>query len=328
MNIKSLFAFASAVLLLAACSNNDEAFVNSNFPEDGVIRVMTNVGNPETRAGMTTDDIHSFFLNIENETDANYSYYAKIFRFDTGDWNSYVADGGLTPLTMLWKNSATPVIVTAISREGRLVTEAEFNTSTDYSVSHLQTTDNQVKQDDILYMKPTEVDPASDLTPDGKLTVSFVHLFSKINLTVTLGTELNTTPGTATNPITEVKVNGASVRIRFKASTNEWGAIYPDLVTSIEPYAAAYTAGSGNTQSAVAKYEMILPPQTIESGKFSISFNLDGKPYQWTSSKAVKLESGKQHALGLTVGRDVVTTVSFTAQTWGNSTDGGSLETE
>lgn len=327
MKMKSLFAFASVVVALTACSNNEEVGVNNNFPEDGVIRVMTNVGNPETRAGITADDIQYFNLNIENERDANYSYYAVIQKDDTGGWRSYEGNGS-TPLTMLWKNSTTPVTVTALSQIGLSVgTKEEFTEEQRCSVENDQATNMGIHRSDVLYMKPTNIDPATDLV-DGKLKVSFVHFFSKINLAITLGTEFNTVPGTATNPITGMKVNGAKGSINFTPSTGQFTPIdiQPEAIT---PWYDAdnYTGGSGDNKNAVAKYEVILPPQTVESGNFSITFTIGGKDYEWKSTKAITLESGYAYTLELTAGKGIVNVKNLTATAWDEQTE-GSIATE
>lgn len=331
MKTKKLLAFAAlATLTLAGCSDNDEvpAGGTSTFPADGVIRIVTNVGNPETRAGITTDNLTFFNLKIENKIDPSYSYYAAILGNNTNGWTSYVSNGGNTLLTMLWKNSTTPVTVTALSQQGDSPSEKKFNSEGEYSVLEDQTSEG-IQQSDVLYMKPTEVDPAKDLVGD-KLKVSFVHLFSKINLTVTLGTEFNTTPGTITNPITGMTVNGAKKTVGFNASTGQFATTNSYQSKAITPWydaSTCYTAGSGDSQSAVAKYEVILPPQTVQSGNFSITFTIGGKDYEWKSAANVVLESGRQYTLALTAGKDIVTMKSITTSEWGAGT-GGKLETE
>lgn len=78
MKMKSLFAFASVAMALTACSNNEDAFVNSNFPEDGVIRVATNVDAPATRSGMDNDNLTSFYMDVQNENSTAYSYFVQM----------------------------------------------------------------------------------------------------------------------------------------------------------------------------------------------------------------------------------------------------------
>ena len=52
MRTKNLLAFAAATLVLAACSN-DEVASDSLLPDDHAIRVTTQVGALQTRAGVS-----------------------------------------------------------------------------------------------------------------------------------------------------------------------------------------------------------------------------------------------------------------------------------
>ena len=291
MKAKNLLMMAAvATVALTACSSNDEFNDNSNFPADGVIRVTTNIDAPMTRAGMTSNNIDRFNIKINNAANSNYSYYGFYFK-QNNVWSSYT-DGNIgTPLQMLWQNSTQPVTVTALSQQGTHTTEAQFITDLTYDVSLTQSSESSLLFSDILYMPPTIVNPAKDLV-DGKLPITFKHIMSKVNLSITLGTELNTAPGTATNPISELKVNGTITQFKWNASINNAFDLTGSLVKSIPPFAASYTPGSGTTAKAVANYEVILVPQTVAANKFSVTFTINNKEYTWTSTDAVKLESG------------------------------------
>lgn len=327
MRTKNLLMMAAVAgaMTLGSCSNNDEFNENSNFPADGVIRVTTNIDAPMTRAGMTTGNIDRFNIKIDNVANSNYSYYGFYYKLNNV-WSSYT-DGNIgTPLTMLWQNSTQPVTVTALSQQGTHTTEAQFITDLTYDVSFTQSSESSLLFSDILYMQPTLVNPATDLV-DGKLPITFKHIMSKVNLSVTLGTELNVAPGTITNPIETLMVNGTISQFKWNASINNAFDLTGFLVKSIPPFAASYTPGSGTTTNAVANYEVILVPQTVAAGGFSVTFKIGEKTYSWTSTDAVTLEGGKQHTLNLTAGKDVVQTGSFTATAWTEGT-GGNIETE
>ncbi len=326
MKTKNLLTVAAlAATLLGGCSKNDEQPATSNFPTDGVIRVATSVGDMQSRAGVTTDNINNFNLKIENPDYPTYSYYAIMRGNNTDGWNSYSATGGpATPLLMLWRNDTDKVKVTALSEYDSTTSEGGFTSGISVNVYKDQTEENKLKMSDLLYMATKEVDPKKDLTADGKLPIKFVHLLSKLNLTITLGTELNIVPGTATNPISDLKVNGTYWYAYFFPMTGVLTPITEVGVQSVQPFAGAYTAGSAAdaaTQTkAVARYECILLPQTVTTGVFTVSFKIDGKTYEWTSRNNVTLVSGKKHALELTVGKDVVQTGQFTSSEWVDGT--------
>ncbi len=327
MRTKNLLMMAAVAgaMTLGSCSNNDEFNENSNFPADGVIRVTTNIDAPMTRAGMTTGNIDRFNIKINNAANNNYSYYGFYYK-SNNVWSSYT-DGNIgTPLQMLWQNSTQPVTVTALSMIGTYFTETSFTTNSQYWVSSDQSSEFSFQFSDILYMKPTVVNPATDLV-NGKLPITFKHLMSKVNICVTLGTELNITPGTDTNPISELKVNGTKKSFYWNASINS--PFDPSLFQAapITPLTGTYIAGNGTTASAVANYEVILVPQTVMAGEFSVTFTINNKGYVWTSTDAVTLESGKLYTLALTAGKDVVTLGSLSANPWTEGI-GGNIETE
>lgn len=317
---------ALAALSFASCNKNDEFKENSNFPTDGVIRVATSVDGHKTRAGMTTENISMFNIKITNAANSAYSYYGFYHKLDDV-WNCYVADESLTtPLTMLWQNSTQVVTVSALSVSGVLYPKDEYEANWGHSILVNQSEESYLKTNDYLYMAPTVINPATDLV-NGKLPITFKHIMSKVHLTVTLGTELNTTPGTTTNPITDITISGTVTAFTWNASTNSGFTLSP-WDNDITPWhnAAAYTAGNGTTTKAVAKYEVILVPQTVAANGFSVSFKIAGKDYTWTSPTAITLEKGTLYELNLTAGKDIVNLGSLTASEWGAGT-GGNIET-
>ncbi|MDD2952775.1 MAG: fimbrillin family protein [Parabacteroides sp.] len=320
-----------AATVLGGCSKSDELTANSNFPADGVIRVATSVGDMQTRAGITTENISTFQLKIEHPTHSDYSYCAYMEGSNTDGWGSYSAVDGTTALQMLWRNNTDKVKVTAVSDEGMLYTNDDFTNGHIVSIADYQTEKSWFMRSDVLFMATKEVDPAKDLTADGKLPITFKHLFSKLNLTITLGTELNITPGTATNPISELKVNGTYTGALFAPLTDVLTLDKFIGIASILPLAGAYTPGStadaAPQTKAVAPYECILVPQTVATGVFTISFTIGDKPYEWVSTNEVTLVSGNQYALNLTVGKDAVQVGQFTASEWTGNTN-SPIETE
>lgn len=319
-----LFAALAALLTLTACSNEEEALSSSsNFPADGVIRIAATVEEPATtRGGMTADKIRDFNLKIVNEANDKYSYYAYCLKSDKPDkpdeWIYYKEDKS-TLQTLLWQNNTQPVIVTALSQAGGNWSEKAFNENTQFGVLPDQTVTSGLEQSDLLYMEPKVIDPASDLT-DGKLPITFNHLFSKVNLTVELGTEFNIT---TTNPISDLKVNGTITATNWNPSDKNSAFTPIGTPAPVTPLAGAYTAGDAD-----ASYECILIPQEVAANGFSVTFTLNDKNYTWTSAAAVTLERGIAYDLVLTV--STVTTKARSATSAaadGNATVVGILST-
>lgn len=325
--IKNLAMLTIAALAVAACSHDKNLVApTDHFPADGVIRVATDVTRPQTRAGMETGNLTMFQLRVKNPVSDSYSYNA-LMKKEGGDWVSYNNDG-TAKMVMLWQNKTQKVNVAAVYIPGVTLIDDYWKTTDGIPVSiavrENQSNADSLNKSDILVMKSREVDPTSDLTPQGKMKVELKHRLAKLNLTVNLGTQFNI-DGTATNPITAVSVEGTKTQADWKLTTDELDG--QSVMKPIKLFEAAYTAGEGKTKSAVAKYECILMPQTIASNGFMVKIVIGGKTYTWKSSGEVTLAPDTQYNLTLSVGKDVVIVGSFSARPW---TDGGTndIETE
>ena len=329
--IKNLAMLAVAALTAASCSHDENLVAPADhFPADGIIRVATDVTRPQTRAGMETANLQAFRLRVENTANANYCYNA-LMKLESGEWVSY-DNAGTDKLKMLWQNKTQKVNVAAVCIPSDITLTDENWLATgsivpvNIKVEADQSNADRLNKSDLLAMKNHEVDPANDLTPQGKMKVELKHRLAKLNLTVQLGTQFNLNgAGTAANPITEVSVEGTKTEATWKliedAMTEQGSA------TPVKPLTGIYTPGQGETKSAVAKYECILVPQTIAANGFQVKITMAGKTYTWKSPGEVTLASDTQHNLDLTVGKDVVIVGSFSATPW---TEGGTenIETE
>ena len=318
--LKPLLTLAAIALLITSCNKTDEFAPeqNSTFPADGVIRVATSVANPQTRAGMTSDNLENFQMRIINLKNSDYSYYAWMNK-NEGEWESLfptAEPGTFEPLTMLWQNKTQPVNIYAVSGISTPLVEPD---TWDYgyliSVSNLQNEESLVEQADILYMTD-EIDPSTDLS-NGKIQIKFNHRLSKLNLTVKMGTEFNKlVGGTANNLISDITVGGTNTKVKWIILTD--GLFDYSTVQNITPWynITAYKAGLGDTQQAQASYECILIPQTVAADDFTVSFKIGDRYFSWMSPSAVVLAADTQYNLTLNVGKDVVTVGGFTATPW------------
>lgn len=328
--IKNLAMLAVAALTAASCSHDENLVAPADhFPADGIIRVAADVTHPQTRAGMETTNLQAFRLRVENPVNATYSYNA-LMKKESGEWVSY-DNAGADKLMMLWQNKTQKVNVAAVCIPSDItLTDEHWKTDgatpVNIKVEADQSNADRLNKSDLLAMKNHEVDPANDLTPQGKMKVELKHRLAKLNLTVQLGTQFNLNgAGTAANPITAVSVEGTKTEATWKliedAMTEQGSA------TPVKPLTGIYTPGQGETKSAVAKYECILVPQTIAANGFQVKIAIAGKTYTWKSLAEVNLASDTQYELTLTVGKDVVIVGGFSATPW---TEGGTenIETE
>ena len=316
--IKNLAMLAIAALATAAC-NNDENLVTptDHFPADGIIRVAADVTDPQTRAGMETNNLKMFQLRVQNPVNDTYSYNAQMKK-DGDQWVSYKNDGS-EKMMMLWQNKTQKVNVAAVCIPGVTLTDDNWKatgaTPVNIMVEADQSKADKLNKSDLLAMKNHEFNPATELTTGGKMKVELKHRLAKLNLTVKLGTDFNLNGiGTTNNPITEVNVNGTNTKAAWTLITDEFSGLSEKK--SVKPLQTSYTAGNADKQNAVAKYECILLPQTINANGFAVKIVIGGKLYTWKSGDKVPLKSNTQYNLTLTVGKDIVVIGSFTATPW------------
>ena len=316
--IKNLAMLAVAALATAACSNDENLVTpTDHFPADGIIRVAADVTDPQTRAGMETNNLTMCQLRVQNPVNDTYSYNAQMKK-DGDQWVSYKNDGS-EKMMMLWQNKTQKVNVAAVCIPGVTLTDDNWKatgaTPVNIKVEADQSTDDKLNKSDLLAMKNHEFNPATELTTGGKMKVELKHRLAKLNLTVKLGTDFNLNGiGTTNNPITEVNVNGTNTKAAWTLITDEFSGLSEKK--SVKPLQTSYTAGNADKQNAVAKYECILLPQTINANGFAVKIVIGGKLYTWKSGDKVTLTSNTQYNLTLTVGKDIVVIGSFTATPW------------
>ena len=325
-----ILALAVAALSFTACSNEDN--ISQDFLADTPIKLNVSVDEPTTRAGYSDAELpEGFWLTVDhyldpdhNDRDEKYSYV--VWAKKVGDsWKTYKLDeetfvGTDEEVTMLWANMNDKVNVMAFTKEG------EITISTD------QTTPDALKKADFLAMPITEVKP----TQSG-INVEFKHAMSKINLTIELGSEYEFSKEDVDTKITDVKIDGSAEKAR--CLFGDPGAFdfnfdnHSGDPTPISPYRTGtkpYSKTDGVITKASATYEAILIPQTIASGKFTVSFKVEGKLYEWTYNQDLKLDPTIAYTLKLIAGNDKVQPVSFSVAAWNevNGPDGVKKETD
>ena len=181
--MKKIFYIIALGIALAGCSNNeDELLSTGSFPEDHVIRVITEVNEPLSRAGYDAMNLERFGLMIRNSENAAYNYHKQM----VGSGSAWSTSDGQQ---MLWDAERTPVTMIAYAP---FMSEATPDASLTVNALTNQSTEENVKSSDFLLMKAT-VDPEQDLTADGKLKISLNHAMSKLGDMAINGAVVNAT---------------------------------------------------------------------------------------------------------------------------------------
>ena len=317
-----MIALAAISMMLGSCSDSNSEF-SQDFLADTPIKLNVSVDEPTTRAGYSNAELPKGFLLLVyhtlegQEVDDKYSY--EVWAKKVGDsWKTYKPDEALKggtdeEVTMLWANMKDKVDVMAFTNFGTITIPTD------------QTSDDQLKQADVLYM------PYTKYTPTNKgITVNLQHAMSKINLTIELGSEFEFTKDIC-KKITDVKIDGSLVSGDLGS-----GGIYdvsgdPTPITPLYTGETAFSKEAGKITKASATYEAILIPQDIASGKFTVSFKVDGKLYEWAynNEAGLTLAPNTAYTLKLIAGDDKVQPVSFSVAEWkaGNG-DGEKKETD
>jgi hypothetical protein len=298
---------ATAGLMLTGCNKDDGADTAiSHFPEDGVIRVTTNVNEAVlTRAGLTSNNLSNFWLKIvTGDGNVGYNYFEKIEK-KSGEWES--------ANSMLWKDATTLTHMPAAVFGDRNFTDAEFS-GVDLTLPQDQSATGGTGIDaaDLLVMKTTTVNPAENLDNDGKVTITLSHALTKIDVTLTLGNEFAKSDLNKETDLTDFVVSSKG---SFYFAARE-GFVYASADNDDVKIKAYRNSFTQNAKSE-ANYECIVVPyfQT----KLTVSFKIGDKNYSWTSAE-VQLEQGYKYAIALTVGADAVTVAQdgngITASPW------------
>ena len=321
-----MIALAAISMMLGSCSESNSEF-SQDFLADTPIKLNVSVDEPTTRAGYSnTEQPEGFGLTVQHSDSKNDKYNYNVWAEGNGtDWKtydleSYLKDGTKKDVTMLWANMNDKVAIAALS-----------NVNFD-KIPTDQTSAEGVKKADLLTMPVTQVVPSTN-----GINVDFKHTMSKIKLTIDLGDEYEFAEN-VDKMITDVKIDGSKVEAFFqiKPENTKFGFEFVNISGNpipVSPYhtgATPYSKTNGVITKAKATYEAILIPQTIESGKFTVSFKVDGKLYEWTYNKELTLVPTTAYTLKLTAGDDKVQPVSFSVAPWnpGNGENGEKKETD
>ena len=300
MKKANILATAALATLLAACSNDSDVLNTPDYA-DTPIGLNVNVGPMATRAGYDNTNLtgSSFGLYLTTEgtnSDERYNCTNLEVIYNNG-WTFKYGE------QLLWKsNDATVTYYAYLPYTGTVSDAANYA----FAVQTDQNSDSNVKASDFLCTG------TQTATAGTALDINFQHALSKLNVTLTKGSEL------------EEGLIFTSVRLSNCATAT---------TVNLTDGTTGNTTNSGQTITLYAatpneQYECILVPQTFaQSLKVEITDN-NGKVYTFTSNKDLTFASGKQYTLNLTVGRDKVTTGTISADPWGEEQQGGDLVTE
>ena len=316
--MKKTFMYLAAFALtagFAACSSDDD-ITTPTYPEDSVVRFNVGVNDPQTRATQTTNgtNVKEFSISILNSVSSNFSFGNVKVSGGNDHWST-----GET--TLLWRNNTQAVDIVAYTP----YVEGDYNTtSTDLPVEVEEAQTSISYASDFLICKKSAFVPKNGLDDDGKLPLTFKHALSQFTVTIELKSEFNGIALVKDNPITDVKINGTYVKgtcdftkesgfVTVKTTEGE-GEATPVSVSLFE--SAQFVPATVETDHPKATYQCLLIPQTIESGKLSVTFYVNGIPYTWKSDSEITFAEDTAYTLNLIVGKELILRGDITASEW------------
>lgn len=318
MKTNKFILAAFAALALGACSNDNETEPHSSFPADGKVRITAGINDIDTRAGIDKNNITSRNIGFFFTTPENVKYsYGNVKLSYSSEWTA--------AQDMYWLDKTTPVTVVAYSpwQDG-----ATLTAPLTYETPDTQSGPDDIEAADWVYqtrqVNPSMTDAKRGLTSDGKIRLSLRHIFSKIQLSLSLGTDITEEAPDAR--ITSVLIKGLKKKGTIKLKNGLAEALADDNTTvDIIPC---------NTTDM--EYEAIFLPQMVDAGQFSVEITVnnmsDSRTYTYTLGREHTFANNTLYKLPIKVGTSTPQ-VNFAAsgidsESWGDPTPLGDKITD
>ena len=297
-------------------------------PLDNVVRVTADV-SARTKGSCTGERLESFDLFVKSAS-VKYNYDNTKFtkNSSTGEWEperQMLWEGDSTPFTFL---AVSPVLSTRDCSIPDDLDEPVFN----FSVETNQTLESTAS-DLLLCSKGNVTRNGNTLDFDdaGRLKVAFRHTMSLLKVEITFGTEFNHNGVPATNPASDLIVNGFNGDAAVKMTdSGDWSiSAIDDTRKAIQACESVWAPANDKDGNCKATFECIVVPQSMTS--FTLSFVASENPYTYTTNFApgFSFQSGKEYVLPLVVGKDEVhLSEDISAKAWISAGDSKDLETD
>lgn len=336
-------AALATVAGLTACSSDEET---AQVLTDTPMSISAGINNLSTRAGYDSNaDLQTGSFGLFLSTAGSESTETNYAKYNTENMQFTYADDAWTGTSqLLWKssNNANAVDYAAYMPYDADMTltsgaagTAAAPTAYEFTVKDDQSTDANVQASDLLYYS------RSGFTQpiDNAIGIAFDHKLSKLNVELTLGTELEQSGVSFTT--TSVTLSSATTNTTINLQTGELTAATTAATSDITLFDASSEIDKTATSYPDYLYQCVIVPQSLTLkitivGDYTTT-DSDGntttvsKTFEWTGSADETFASGNEYTLKLNVGRDVVENGKITAVAWSaNNSDGtdGDLETK
>ncbi len=300
--MKKILYTALGAIMLTACQKEATDLPIGNYPEDGIVRIATQVNAPLTRATTSNYKGRNLSLSIvPNSNNATYTY-------NNINWTT--ADNGTTwtPASqMLWEGANKLVNIHAYAP---YVDGATDITIVPFAVETDQATKGTLSSD-LMGFTQSAFNPYDQLSAKQAIPIVFDHILSKLTLTLTFGDQFDGQNVT----ISSVKLIGTNTAMVYNAKDKTVAAAASAVIA---PISMMKVEGSNNS------YTAILAPQSVAAGASMIDVTLsNGSIYRYTAATGGHtFATGTAYTMNLKIGKDKITIDGNVAVTdWGTDTN-------
>ena len=272
--------------MLASCQKEANDLPQmGNYPEDGVVRIATQLNALQTRA--TTSDYSgtTLSLSVDYGTGDTYTVHNNQWTSSGSAWS--------TATQMLWKSADAEAAIYAYAPfvdlgESGVISAVPFSVAADQSAG--------LTASDLVGFKNENYKPSDNNNANKAIPIAFAHKLAKLKVALTFGDQFG-----GSNPaITGVTIGGTLPSTTYDATTATAGV-------------ASGTATDIITYNNNGTYEAVVIPQTVTSGTRLVTIALaNGDRYHYTISAAAghAFAANTEYTINLRIGKDVVTLAS------------------
>ncbi len=302
-------------LTFFSCRQDDEFSEQAEKPIPVEVELDVEGFTPTTTRvnsdGISAGDIREFFLLVENPQDPDYTYTVRMSNLHSSTWRAYEL-GTINERKLFFKNGSDSVNIKAVCWSNEHYNSFFVNKPDRWTRAYNILLDKDItfswvymKNNDPVYVNTTIV--PKEHCPNGKLRLSFRHLFAKVKFFIQLPSDMDTFLKyylAQESPIKDLKIYGL-YGAGYSARYPNWVAASSEINIPEGVLAEPISLGGYEWRGGdilTGKYVLMVIPQAVADGTFKVSFQYEGKTYNWTcGEKDFRFETNKEYEITLSI---------------------------